>query len=64
MAGSSTIMGIFNTQLPLFNGKNYDYWAIAMKALLASQDIWEFVEDDFEELADEDEFNNLTQGEK
>ena len=64
MAGASTSMGIFNTQLPQFNGKNYDYWEITMKALLASQDLWEFVEDGFEELADENEFNNLTQAEK
>eukprot|EP00253_Pinus_taeda_P009481 PITA_09481 len=66
MAGSntSTIMGIFDTQLPLFNGKNYDYWAITMRALFASQDLWEFVEDGFEEPTDENEFNNLTQAQK
>jgi len=66
MAGSSTStsMGIYNTQLPQFNGKNYDYWAITMKALFASQDLWEFVEDGFEKPADENEFNNLTQAEK
>lgn len=57
-------MGMGNIQLPLFNGKNYDYWAITMKTLFASQDLWEFVEDDFEEPADENEFNNLTQAEK
>ena len=46
-------MGIGNTQLPQFNGKNYDYWAITMRALFASQDLWELVDDGFEELADE-----------
>eukprot|EP00253_Pinus_taeda_P031937 PITA_31937 len=70
MAGSSTSiststsMGSCNTQLPQFNGKNYDYWAITMKALFDSQDLWEFVEDGFEELAYENEFNNLTQADK
>lgn len=64
MAGASTSMGICNTKLPQFNGKNYDYWAITMRALLVSQDLWEFVEDGFEELADENEFNNLTHVEK
>eukprot|EP00253_Pinus_taeda_P007362 PITA_07362 len=64
MARDSTSMGIFNTQLPQFNGKNYDYWATTMRALLASQDLWEFVEDSFEEPTDEDEFNNLTRAEK
>eukprot|EP00253_Pinus_taeda_P029676 PITA_29676 len=64
MASTSIGMGMFNTQLPQFNGKNYDYWAITMRALFASQDLWELVEDGFEERADENEFNRLTQGEK
>jgi len=64
MVGVSTSMGICNTHLQQFNEKNYDYWAIIIKALFASQDLWEFVEDGFEEPADEDEFNNLTQAEK
>eukprot|EP00253_Pinus_taeda_P029927 PITA_29927 len=64
MASTSTGMGMFNTQLPQFNGKNYDYWAITMRALFASQDLWEIVEDGFDEPADETEFNRLTQGEK
>ena len=61
MASTSTSMGMFNTQLPQFNGKSYDYWAITMRALSASQDLWEFVEYGFEEPTDENEFNSLTQ---
>ena len=57
-------MGMFNTQLPLLNGKNYDYWAIVMRALFTSQDLQQFVEDGFEEPADKNEFNSLTQAEK
>ena len=55
MAGSSTNtnMDMFNTQLAQFNGKNYDYWAITMRALFSSQDLWELVEYGFEEPADE-----------
>eukprot|EP00253_Pinus_taeda_P029962 PITA_29962 len=64
MAITSTRMGMFNTQLPQFNGKNYDYWAITMKALFACQDLWEIVEDGFDEPTNETEFNRLTQGEK
>src|ERR1700728_3329810 len=64
MASTSTGMGMFNTQLPQFNGKNYDYWAITMKALFASQDLWEIVEDGFDEPADENGFNSLTPAEK
>ena len=47
MAGANTSMNIGNAQLPQFNGKNYDYWAITMRALFASQDLWELVEDGF-----------------
>ena len=32
--------------------------------MFASQDLWELVEDGFEELVDENEFNALTQAEK
>eukprot|EP00253_Pinus_taeda_P025372 PITA_25372 len=64
MASTSTGMGMFNTQLQQFNGKNYDYWAITMKALFACQDLWELVQDGFDEPADVNEFNRLTQGEK
>eukprot|EP00253_Pinus_taeda_P024602 PITA_24602 len=64
MASTSTGMGMFNTHLSQFNGKNYDYWAITMKALFAYQDLWELVQDGYEELADENEFNRLIPGEK
>ena len=63
-SSTSTSMGMFNTQLPQFNGKNYDYQAITMRALFASQDLWELVEYGFEEPADENEFNRLTQAKK
>eukprot|EP00253_Pinus_taeda_P020884 PITA_20884 len=61
---SSTSMGMFNPQFPQFNGKNYDYWAITMRALFACQYLWEIVQDGFEEPANENEFNRLTQTEK
>ena len=60
MAGPSTSMSIGNTQLPQFNGKNYDYWAITMRALFSSQDLWEFVKYGFDEPIDEQAFNALT----
>eukprot|EP00253_Pinus_taeda_P035942 PITA_35942 len=52
MDSTSTSMGMCNTQLPQLNWKNYYYWAITMRALFASQDLWEFIEDGFEEPAD------------
>ena len=64
MAGANTGMGMGNIHLPLFNGKNYDYWLITMRALFVSQDLWEFVEDGFEEPANEEEFDDLTQAKR
>eukprot|EP00253_Pinus_taeda_P031789 PITA_31789 len=61
---ANTSMGLFNPQFPQFNGKNYDYWAITMRALFACQDLWEIVQYGFEEPADENEFNRLTHAEK
>ena len=60
MAGASTSMSMGNTQLPQFNGKNYEYWAITMRTMFSSQDLWELVEDGFEEPVDSNEFNALT----
>ena len=64
MAGADTSTSMENTQLPQFNGKNYDYWEITMRALLTSQDLWELVEDGFEEPEDGQAFNALTQTQK
>lgn len=36
-----------NLQISQFNGKNYKYWFITMKALFYSQDIWDLVENGF-----------------
>ena len=61
MAGSNTGMSLGNIHLPQFNGKNYDYWSITMRALFTSQELWELVEDGFEEPKDEAEFLMLNQ---
>ena len=63
MAGADTSLSIGNTQLPQFNGNNYYYWAITMRALFSSQGLWDFFEDGFDEPVDEQAFNALTQAE-
>ncbi|XP_057826189.1 uncharacterized protein LOC131037941 [Cryptomeria japonica] len=62
MAAPST--SLTNPQIPQFNGKNYDYWAITMKALFCAQDLWEFVENGYQEPVDATTYNALTQAEK
>ena len=62
MATSST--SLINLHIPQFNGKNYDYWVITMKAIFSSQDIWDLVENGFQEPADTAAYNALSQQEK
>eukprot|EP00253_Pinus_taeda_P016759 PITA_16759 len=62
METSST--SLTNLQIPQFNGKNYDYWAITMKALFSSQDILDLVENGFQEPAAATTYNALSQVER
>eukprot|EP00253_Pinus_taeda_P025062 PITA_25062 len=53
-------IGLTNSQLAQFNGKNHSDWSIKMKALFASQGIWELVETGYAEPADETTLATLT----
>ena len=53
-----------NSQLPEFNGKNHSYLSITMKALFASQVIWELVETGYAEPADATALAALTVAER
>jgi len=62
MAGATG--SILQPQIPIFNGKNYDYWSIRMKTLFCSQDVWDLVENGFPEPADQQAYQALSQAEK
>lgn len=62
MAGTSG--SISQPQIPIFNGKNYDYWSIKMKTLFCSQGIWNFVENGFPEPTNQQAYQALSQAEK
>ena len=57
----ATATSLTNLELPYFNGKNYDYWAITMKAVFSSQDSWELVEHGFQEPVDAAAYYSLIQ---
>lgn len=40
-----------NVQVPLFEGENYDFWAVKMETLFKSLDVLEFVKEGYEEPA-------------
>ncbi|XP_058217474.1 uncharacterized protein LOC131328556 [Rhododendron vialii] len=50
MASSSNQnMGALPLSFPLLNGESYDFWCVKMKTQLMSNDVWEYVQDGFED---------------
>ena len=50
MTSSSNIgMRINQSSIPIFDGENYNYWSINIKTLFFSQEIWDLVENGYEE---------------
>ena len=51
MASSSvTSMSSQPSSIPLFEEENYDFWCIKMKTLFMFQNVWDLVENGFDEL--------------
>lgn len=49
---STSISSIYsNVQVPLFEGENYDFWAVKMETLFTSLDVLKLVKEGYEELA-------------
>ena len=53
--------GVASFQVPTLNNSNYDNWNIRMKALLGAHDVWDLVENGYNEPQNEDA---LTQDQK
>ena len=50
MASSSvTSMSSQPSSIPLFEEENYDFWCIKMKTLFMFQNVWDLVENGFDE---------------
>ena len=53
MAGSSNqVFGVQQAPCPIFSGENFDFWCVKMKTLLESNDLWEYVEEGFDDPED------------
>ncbi|KAF8377139.1 hypothetical protein HHK36_030512 [Tetracentron sinense] len=48
-SGSNTNTNVQQPPFLIFDGDNYDIWCVKMKTLFLSYDIWEFVEEGYEE---------------
>ncbi|XP_026417180.1 uncharacterized protein LOC113312660 [Papaver somniferum] len=51
-SSSNSNFYIQQPSIPLFHGENYDFWAIKMKTLFMSQDVWEIVQNGYDEVED------------
>jgi len=49
MSNSNSIFSYTTNQIPVFNGEHYDYWNSQMETIFISQDLWDVVEDGYEE---------------
>ena len=46
-------MSISQPTLPIFKGENYGFWSIKMRTLFKSQDLWDLVENGYQEQDEE-----------
>ena len=44
--------GNFNTKLPVFDRKNWNWWSIQMRVLFDAQDVLDFVNDSYMTVAE------------
>lgn len=44
--------------IPIFSGDHYDHWCVKIKTTFRSQDLWEYVEDGYEEPQTTTNLNN------
>ncbi|CAL1412389.1 unnamed protein product [Linum trigynum] len=52
---SHTMFATSSNQIPIFDGELYEYWSAQMKPIFISQDLWDIVQEDYEDPQDEDD---------
>ena len=53
MATNGNAVSITQPSLPMFKGDSYEYWHIKMRTLFKSQDLWDYVENGYDESGEE-----------
>ena len=53
MATNGGMVNVTQPSLPVFKGDNYEYWHIKMRTLFKSQDLWDYVENGYDETGEE-----------
>ena len=52
MSTSSNISGNQNPPIPIFDGESYDFWYVRMRTIFVSNDLWEHVENGYNDQDD------------
>ncbi|GMP42450.1 hypothetical protein CsSME_00012198 [Camellia sinensis var. sinensis] len=47
-----------NVSTPIFNGENFDFWYVKMRTIFVCTELWDLVENGFEEPEDEEALTN------
>ncbi|GMP79110.1 hypothetical protein CsSME_00034779 [Camellia sinensis var. sinensis] len=47
-----------NESTPIFNGENFDFWYVKMRTIFLYTELWDLVENGFEEPEDEEALTN------
>ena len=58
---SSNTSGNQNPPFPIFDGENYNFWCVKMRTIFVSNDLWEYVEDGYN---DQDDVSTLSNAQK
>lgn len=49
---ANSVFSYTSSQTPIFDGEHYDYWNSQMETIFLSQDLWDIVEEGYEDSAD------------
>ncbi|XP_057418038.1 uncharacterized protein LOC130712217 [Lotus japonicus] len=52
-SSTNSVFSYTTSQITVFNGEHYDYWSSQMETIFLSQDLWDVVEEKYEELSDQ-----------
>ncbi|WOK96353.1 hypothetical protein Cni_G05060 [Canna indica] len=53
MGNNDNAMGATQPLIPIFKGEGYEFRSVQMQTLLKSQDLWDLVEQDYEDIDEE-----------
>ncbi|KAH6767641.1 hypothetical protein C2S52_018624 [Perilla frutescens var. hirtella] len=50
---TNSIFSYTSSQIPIFDGEHYDYWSSQMETIFLSQDLWDIVDEGYDDSPDQ-----------